>query len=366
MIFGVDDPNATNEMDSEAAPETVTEWWDGTASTRLNNLDLGAFMVVQQRTGENDLSGHILEKQISEWTHVMLPMRYDPSRVFYSPIGWKDPRTSAGELLWPERFSERGVVGLEKTLGPFKAAGQLQQSPEPAGGGVIKREWWRLWKEKNFPPFDFILASLDTAYTEKEINDASALTIWGVFSTDAKAVAARVIGPDGRPTYTDRAYDEAAPKVMLMHAWNERLELHELVAKTAKTCRDMQVDKLLIENKAAGISVAQELRRLYASEPWMVQLHDPRSTDKLSRLYSVQHLFSEGMIYAPDKAWAEMVIAQVGQFPKGKHDDIVDTVSQALRHLRDLGLIVRAAERLNEIEAMMVYPGRAPEPLYPA
>lgn len=362
----VDDPNAANEVQSEATTEATIEWWDGTMSTRLNDMRTGAMVIIQQRLGEDDLTGHVLSKTAGDWTHLCIPMEFEPERSYHTSIGWIDPRTEPGELMWPERFGPDEVRTLKADLGPFRAAGQLQQRPEPAGGGVIKREWWRLWKEKNFPPFDFILASLDTAYTEKEINDASALTIWGVFSTDAKAVAARIIGPDGRPTYTDRAYDEAAPKVMLMHAWNERLELHELVAKTAKTCRDMQVDKLLIENKAAGISVAQELRRLYASEPWAVQLHDPRSTDKLSRLYSVQHLFSEGMIYAPDKAWAEMVIAQVGSFPKAKHDDLVDTVSQALRHLRDLGLIVRAAERLNEIEAMMVYPGRAPEPLYPA
>ena len=128
----------------------------------------------------------------------------------------------------------------------------------------------------------------------------------------------------------------------------------------------MKVDKLVIENKAAGHSVSQELRRLYGNEKFAVQLYDPKSIDKLSRLYSIQHLFSDGMVYAPDRAWAEMTITQVGQFPKGKHDDIVDTVSQAIRHMRDLGLLQRVSEKIEEYESLKTYPGKGAEPLYPA
>ena len=150
-----------------------------------------------------------------------------------------------------------------------------------------------------------------------------------------------------------------------MTAWQERLELHDLVEKVAKTCRTLKVDKLLIENKASGISVSQEMRRMYGHEDFAVQLVDPKAQDKLARLYSVQALFSEGMVYAPDRAWADMVITQVGQFPKGRHDDIVDTVSQALRHLRDLGLLVRSPERMAELNAANQHQGKPPQPLYP-
>jgi predicted phage terminase large subunit-like protein len=152
---------------------------------------------------------------------------------------------------------------------------------------------------------------------------------------------------------------------MLMHAWQDRLELHDLVEKIARTAKALKIDKLIIENKAAGISVAQEIRRLYQNEQFAVQLADPKSQDKLSRLYSVQHLFAEGIIYAPDRTWSEMVITQVGQFPRGKHDDLVDTVSMSLRHLREVGLLTRAPERLEEIESMKVYPGKQDSPLYP-
>ena len=363
----VDDPNAANEAFSEATIQATIDWWDGTMSTRLNDPKTGAYIVIQQRLAEDDLTGHILEKNVGEWTHLCLPMRYEPDRAFVTNIGWKDPREKAGDLLWTERFGEQEVGLLEKQLGPFATAGQLQQRPEPAGGGVIKRDWWQTWVDPQFPPMDFIVASLDTAYTLKTSNDFSAITIWGVFTEETKAQATRMVGPNGRAMYMDRSYGEGSPKVMLMHAWQQRLELHELVEKVATTCRSLKVDKLLIENKAAGISVAQEMRRLYGNEKFAVQLSDPKSQDKLSRLYSVQHLFAEGMVHSPDRAWADMVITQVGQFPRGKHDDLVDTVSMALRHMRDVGLLQRAPERIADLEAQVTYPrdsGRG-EPLYP-
>jgi predicted phage terminase large subunit-like protein len=127
----------------------------------------------------------------------------------------------------------------------------------------------------------------------------------------------------------------------------------------------MKVDVLLIENKAAGHSVAQELRRVFANDGIAVILYDPKTLDKTARLYAVQHIFSEGMVYAPTKDWAEMVIRQVASFPRGAHDDLVDTVSMALSHLRTTGHLVRAAERMREIEDGRVFHGNNNEtPLY--
>jgi phage terminase large subunit-like protein len=95
-----------------------------------------------------------------------------------------------------------------------------------------------------------------------------------------------------------------------------------------------------------------------------VQLINPGAQDKLARLHSVAHLFAEGIVHAPDRAFADMVITQVATFPKGKHDDLVDTVSQAIRHLRDIGLLTRSAERLADIEHMKHDFGKPPLPLY--
>jgi phage terminase large subunit-like protein len=398
-VFVIDDANAANEAFSEAAIQEVIDWWDQTASTRLNDLDLGAFVIIQQRLAENDLTGHVLEQAIGDWQLLMLPMHYDPDRVVTTSIGWKDPRTQEGELLWPERFPERAVQQLERTLGPFGAAGQLEQSPKPKGGGVVKYAWWNAWEEPQYPPMDFILASLDTAYTERTENDYSAMTVWGVFSYDVVAVPGRIIGADGRPLYLGkRDFAQESPRVMLMHAWQARLALHELVTRTADTCRRLKVDLLMIENKASGISVSQEMARIYGHEAWGVELNDPKSTDKLSRLHSVVPLFApqlrekrdaqgrvlrdqngeallvqgrDGIVYAPSapdqptfRVWAEECIRQVESFPHGAHDDYVDTVSQALRALRERGLLSLPAERLADLSAMERV-AREPAPLYP-
>jgi len=140
--------------------------------------------------------------------------------------------------------------------------------------------------------------------------------------------------------------------------------LHELTQKVAKTCRDLDVNVLLIENKAAGFSVAQELKRLFWNENFMVQLVDPKGQDKTARLHSVVPIFAENMIYAPNRKWAEMVIRQVGEFPKGKHDDLVDTVSMAIKHLREIGLLTRSIEWAAEAEYGLRHRGSDLPPLY--
>jgi predicted phage terminase large subunit-like protein len=261
-----------------------------------------------------------------------------------------------------EPDGEEDVYALETGTGNYvvwglassNSAGQFQQTPEPRGGGIIKREWWQLWEHDVFPPMDYIIASLDTAYTEKTENDMSALTVWGIFSNDMIAKPTKMVSRNGTlyeaAINEGRSYAEQHPKLVLISAWAVRLPLHELVSKVAATCKSMRVDLLLIEAKASGISVSQELRRLYGNEDWGVQMINPGAQDKMARLYSVQHLFAEGMVYAPDRAWADQVITQCAQFPRAKHDDIVDTVSQALRHLRTAGLLTRSAEHLQQIE----------------
>ena len=349
----IDDPLSVDDAGSDAVRGTTNTWFLEAVPTRLNNPKTSAIIVIMQRLHEEDVSGIILDKQLG-YDHIMLPMRYDPSRAMPTALGYEDPREIDGELLFPQRFPVEVVDRDEKAMGPYATAGQFQQTPEPRGGGIIKREWWQLWEHDVFPPMDYIIASLDTAYTEKTENDMSALTIWGIFSNDMIAKPTKMVSRNGTlyeaAINEGRAYAEQHPKLVLISSWAVRLPLHELVSKVAATCKAMRVDLLLIEAKASGISVSQELRRLYGNEDWGVQMINPGAQDKMARLYSVQHLFAEGMVYAPDRAWADQVITQCAQFPRAKHDDIVDTVSQALRHLRAAGLLTRSAEHLQQIE----------------
>jgi predicted phage terminase large subunit-like protein len=377
----IDDPHSVDGANSDAQRESTVQWFLEAVPTRLNNPDSSAIVVVMQRLHEADVSGTILDKRLG-YDHVMLPMEYDPLRATPTQLGIEDPRQTDRELLFPARFPQEVVDRDSRVMGPYATAGQFQQEPTPRGGGVIKPGWWETWMEEGYPPFDYIIASIDTAYTTKTENDFSAMTVWGVFSGDYSTMRAENF-VNARGKFRNNAEEaarfdegikirdmldvdpESVPRVMLMAAWQERLELSDLVTKVAATCRKFKVDKLLVEGKASGLSVAQELRRLYGAEDWAVQLINPGSLDKLARVYSIQHLFSEGMIYAPDRQWADAVIRQCEVFPKGKHDDLVDTVSQALRHLRETGLLVRAPERMAEIDAGRRHVGAEPAPLYP-
>ena len=365
----IDDPHSVDSAASETQRQTEVTTFLEAIPTRLNDPIRSSIVIIMQRLHEEDVSGVILDKQLG-YDHLMLPMEFDPARAFPTKLGFVDPRSEAGELLFPERFPAEVVTRDKRVMGPYATAGQFQQEPTPRGGGVIKREWWRLYEAGVFPPMEYVVASLDTAYTIKAENDFSALTVWGLFSgAQAQRIDAYATRGGQRRDTQDamNMFDQAAqvlhrgpqgprgdqPRLMLMDGWQERLELHDLVEKVAKTCRRLKVDLLLIENKAAGHSVAQEIRRLYSHEDWGVQMYDPKTLDKLARLYSVQHLFAEGIIYAPDRAFADMVIQQVSVFPKGKNDDIVDTVSMAVKHFRDRGLLVREPEWQAEMQESM-------------
>jgi len=326
-IIIIDDPSDTAAIASEAERQTVINWYRQSLSNRFNNPKTGAMVLVMQRQAVDDLSGYFLDNEYELWRSVVFRMRYESNP--YLPY---DPRTEEGELLWPERVPVEEVDKQEKITGSFGFAGLYQQRPAPQGGGLIKAEHWKIfppegeeetWKRDGvlcWPPLEFVVASVDLAYTEKQENDYSALTMWGLW------------------------YDKTgAPRIIVIHAWQARLSFNPLVMRIGNNCRKFKPDVLLIESKAAGISAAQEIRRVFGSGEWSTVLVNPKG-DKVNRVVSVQGLFEEGLISAPDRQWAQELIDQVSVFPKGKHDDLVDTMSQALIWMRENGIISRRRE----------------------
>ncbi len=342
--IGIDDAHNANEVESDQVRQGVLDWWDGAMSTRHNSPKTDVFTVVMQRLHADDLSGHILDRMDNDWTHLMIPMEYDPDRHCTTSI-FTDPRTEENDLLWPERLGRKEVETLKVKLGPYGSSGQLQQAPMPKGGGIIKEEWWQPFipgPDGMFPLMEYIIAVADTAYTEKQENDYSACVILGV--------------------YRDK---HDLPRIMVMNAWQQRLGLHALVNKIAQTCKRYRVDKLIIENKATGISVSQELRRLFGNELFGVLMVEPRG-DKVARLMAVEPLFAESIVHVPyiqdgdnvyPRDWVDMLIKQVTQFPKAKHDDLVDCIAYGVKHLRDNGLVVRREERDIDLENRMQHRG---------
>ncbi len=376
--FIIDDPNNTMEMESAQVRDTTNMWFTEVVPDRLNNPEKSAIVVIQQRLHEDDVSGIAISREMG-FTHLMIPVKHDPTRhcITYYPkepdkVFWEDWRTEEDELAWPERFPITVCDGLERDKGPYAWAGQYMQSPAPRGGAIIRDEYWQLWERDTYPKFEFIVASLDTAFTEKQENDPSALTIWGVFREE---IITPILPMGKQGQWLENQEMASNPKIMLIYAWEERLQFDELVELVTDTCirpshtgrANYPVDKLLIESKGNGISVAHELHRLWRGSGKLgIDLIDPKKYgDKVARVTSLQHLFADGMIYAPDKAWADKVIKQCSVFPKGSHDDLVDSMSQALRYLRDQGFALNREESAMESAEETSYDRRmALRPLY--
>lgn len=139
----VDDPHNPKGSESEKKRETTIEDYDSTMTTRLNDPTKGGRVIMMQRLHQKDLTGHVLATD-EGWEHLMLPMRFDPSRRCVTVLGFEDPRDVEGELLWEERFPAEVVRSQEKILGPYGAAGQFQQNPIAREGGQFERKWFKL------------------------------------------------------------------------------------------------------------------------------------------------------------------------------------------------------------------------------
>lgn len=347
-----DDLHNIKESESEVVRTETVRWFQEAAENRLNSLETGCIVVIMQRVHELDVAGAIIID--GRYDHLMIPMEFETGRACETAIGWHDPRTEEGELAWPQRFNETTLQTFKKR--PYMWAGQYQQRPEPRGGGIFKHHWWNCWTDEtaakygvkpgHLPQMAYVLGILDTAYTEKTSNDPSAMTVLGVWHD-----------PQG------------VPQVMLSNAWEEWLEFNPLVEKVAQTCTDSKVDRLLVEAKASGISVAQELQRRYSNSGWGLELFDPGKGDKISRAYAVTHVFEDGAMWAPGyddgawRTWVDKVVTQMGTFPKAAHDDLTDTVTAGLKYLRDCGLLKRKDEHARDVTDAMTFRGRE-QPLY--
>ena len=307
-IICIDDPHNSIEADSSKVREGVLDWWDQAMQTRLNDPKTGAFVIIMQRLHEQDLTGHILANQLKgEWDHLMLPARYEVGapNPMRSSLGFTDPRTEEGELLWPDRMDEKTLTNLERSLGSYAAAGQLQQRPSPKGGGILKASWWVPWEKEELPEVSYVIQSWDTAFETKESSSFSARTTWGVFKKDG--------------------YD----CLIVLEAWYDKVNYPELRKLAQEAYDDWEPDAVLIEKKASGASLLADLRM--AGVPVLAYSPD---RDKVARAHAASALLEDGRIYYPKRKWAEDLISICAAFPAAKNDDIVDTATQAWLRLR--------------------------------
>ena len=205
---------------------------------------------------------------------------------------------------------------------------------DPEESGIVKRTWFKLWpNDKPLPRFEYVLQSYDCATSDKTHNDPTACTVWGVF----------------KPS------DDKPMSVLLIDCWTEYLQYPELKPRVIEEFASVygdenefghgkKVDQVLVEDKSAGISLVQDLQR--AGIP--ARGYNPGKADKTMRLNIVAPIIQRGRVYLPESSkkfgaardWCEPLINQLCAFPDVRHDDLVDSTSQALRILRDLGFLV--------------------------
>lgn len=334
----VDDPLKAQDAHSVAIRETANDWWDNTMSTRGNNPDKVVRIVIMQRLHEADLTGHLLEKMKADShrvEHLCLPAEYEPANRVTS-LGWRDPRTEPGELLWPERFTPAAIVDLKRDMSSYAVAGQLQQRPAPDEGGILKKAAWRYWKPAGVRLPAVVIRLEDNTLLEIEPVDLpeafdQILQTWDCSFKDTKTsdfVAGQVIARLG------------ANKFMLDY-YKERVDITGTMKQIGVwSTKWKRAIAKLIEDKANGTAVIQMLRDritgLIAIEP---------EGGKISRAHAVAPEVEAGNVYLPHPAlypWVNEFIESCAGFPNLAHDDDVDAFTQALIYMQ--GNVVTQSE----------------------
>jgi predicted phage terminase large subunit-like protein len=294
--------------DSESERRRVKDWYASAAYTRL--MDNGPIVLVMQRWHTDDLAGWLIREHAHEnWVVLNLPA-----------INEK------GEALWPEKFPIEILERIKRTLPKRDWEALYQQRPYAEEGGILKRQWWKIWPEgKPLPECSYIIQSWDTAFSDKEVksNSYSARTTWGVFQ---------------------RTDDDYA-NLILLEAWRGHVDYHDLRKEADKAYKEYQPDKVIIEKKASGQSLIQDLRRSgLPIVPWTPE------KDKVTRAYAAQSLLENGRVYYPNRKWAEDMIEECCQFPQGSHNDFVDTLTQAFLWVQRSWLVRNSADVENDDE----------------
>ena len=301
----IDDPHSEQEgasADINVFNRTY-EWY--TSGPRQRLQPNGSIVVVMTRWHNKDLTGQVVDASIKrggadQWEVIELPAIL-PS----------------GNPLWAEFWKMEELQALKAELPNSKWMAQYQQDPTSEEGALVKREWWKIWEGREPPHCEFVIQSWDTAFMKNQRADFSACTTWGVF-------------------YMEDDDGLLAPNLILLDAYQERLEFPELKKMAMEKYRAYTPDAFIVEAKAAGMPLIFELRAMGIP----VQEYTPsRGNDKISRVNAVSDLFASGVIWCPETRWAEETIEQFAGFPNMEHDDLVDSTTQALLRFRQGGFV---------------------------
>jgi predicted phage terminase large subunit-like protein len=311
-LIVLDDPQKPEEALSEAHRRSAAQWFDTTLLSRLDSKSEGTVVLVMQRLHEDDLAGQLLQK--GGWHHlkiVAIAERDERIRIgrrrYYS--------RKAGTVIDSRRETLEVLNSIKQSMGTLYFSAQYQQEPIPLAGNIIKAEWF---KEYDIPPTsprydDLLVISIDTAMKGDPAADYSVATVW--FS------------------HGDTSY--------LLDLWRDRVDFPNLKRAVQRLREKHKGATLLVEDKGSGISLIQELR---TNNTAVIAINP--DADKTTRLANASVQFEAGAVFFPKAApWLDTLKAELLGFPNTRHDDQVDSVSQALiwmakhRRMNDIPIV---------------------------
>lgn len=351
----IDDGNSQQDITSKTTRDRTNDTVDSSFLIRQDNTERAVVINIQQRLHWEDLTAHLLEKNLPGTVHLMLPMEYDKKRACKTiPLKgmtkpWEDPRTKQNELLWPTRFTPAHVDRLKLFFGtPYNIASQLQQLPSPESGNIFQKKWFNIWTERGFPKIDMVIQSWDTALSTSIDACESALTTWGIFTDD-----------------------KFKKNIILLNTWHGRLEQPDLRKMIMKCARDIETnsfeqreniygrmaDVILIEEASGGLAMIQDLRSsglpIFGFNPRHHKLPNfAHMTNKADRARLASIVVEQGLVWLPSdehiktnfNAKSQFFLETVLACPSGKNQDLVDSFSQAMIWIRKKGLLFLKGE----------------------
>lgn len=296
-LFLMDDLIKSREdAESELSRRRVIEWYRGTAYTRL--MKNGVIILIMTRWHTHDLAGMILEEYKDDWVHLDMPA--------LCVRGVDKLGRVKDDPLWPEMFSTKDLKEIRRVIGTREFTSQYQQRPIGEEGSIVKLNWFERYVEApEASKFRRIIQSWDTAYDSKSTHDPSVCTVWGEL--------------------------EDSSRIYLLDVWRQRAE-YPMVRKSifAMYERWPTTNKILIENRTSGKSIVKDLSN--TTLPILPVLGEG---DKTVRLMTVSGMIEAGKVVLPESApWLYEYETEICQFPLGRHDDQVDSTSQALSYLK--------------------------------
>lgn len=296
-----DDPMNAKKVTSETERQTAIDSFQNQFMTRLSPPGQGAVVIVMQRLHHQDLSGIYMEDE--GWDKLIIPMVWEGTQRSKTKLGWQDPRTEEGELMFPSYFTQEAIDSY-KINGSQFIASQLQQHPVAAEGSIIKHEWIREYDE--LPNVKRYSWSWDTAFKTGDKNDYSVGTLWA----------------------------ECEDGYYLVDMIRKKLEYTALKHIISSAYQSQPSAEVIIEDKGSGMSLMQDLRRFSNMPIIAVSPGKDMPGPKAERLQIVAGLFEAGKVFVPKAAsWKLTWVRELTEFGFQPHDDVVDSTSQYLNRV---------------------------------